>query len=76
MSENRIRKPRNPKASAGTCVAAWLAILLCAPALALAPALAPAPLFGQVARVDLDTVRAGRFDFGKMWTFEYPPSDY
>lgn len=25
---------------------------------------------------DLDTVRAGRFDQGKMWTFEYPPLDY
>ncbi len=23
-----------------------------------------------------DTVRAGRFDNGKMWTFEYPPTDY
>ena len=23
-----------------------------------------------------DTVRAGRFDGGKMWTFEYPPADY
>jgi hypothetical protein len=26
--------------------------------------------------VDLDTVRAGRFDQGKMWTFESPPVDY
>jgi hypothetical protein len=24
----------------------------------------------------LDTIRAGRFDFGKMWTFENPPMDY
>ena len=24
----------------------------------------------------LDTVRAGRFDNGRMWTFEYPPVDY
>ncbi len=23
-----------------------------------------------------DTIRAGRFDMGKMWTFEYPPADY
>jgi hypothetical protein len=23
-----------------------------------------------------DTVRAGRFDQGKMWTFEYPPDRY
>ncbi|HSM60254.1 MAG TPA: S46 family peptidase, partial [Longimicrobiales bacterium] len=29
-------------------------------------------LFG----VDLDTVRAGRFDQGKMWTFELPPTEY
>ncbi len=26
--------------------------------------------------VDLDTVTAGRFDNGKMWTFEYPPLEY
>jgi hypothetical protein len=26
--------------------------------------------------VDLDTVQAGPFDQGKMWTFEYPPVDY
>ena len=25
---------------------------------------------------DPDTVKAGRFDTGKMWTFEYPPTDY
>ncbi|MEO5511936.1 MAG: S46 family peptidase [Longimicrobiales bacterium] len=25
---------------------------------------------------NLDTVRAGRFDYGKMWTFEYPPATY
>lgn len=25
---------------------------------------------------DLDTVKAGRFDMGKMWTFEYPPTEY
>jgi hypothetical protein len=36
---------------------------------------------GQVAQplvygVDLDTVKAGRFDQGKMWTFEFPPVDY
>ena len=23
-----------------------------------------------------DTIKAGRFDTGKMWTFEYPPMDY
>ena len=32
----------------------------------MAPAVDPA----------LDTVRAGIFDNGKMWTFEYPPLDY
>jgi hypothetical protein len=26
--------------------------------------------------VDLDTVQAGRFDQGKMWTFEFPPTAY
>jgi hypothetical protein len=26
--------------------------------------------------LNLDTVKAGRFDNGKMWTFEYPPMDY
>ena len=34
------------------------------------------PLSSQVRGVDLDTVRAGRFDMGKMWTFEYAPMDY
>ena len=29
-----------------------------------------------VAQVDTDTVRAGRFDYGKMWTFEYAPDRY
>jgi hypothetical protein len=24
----------------------------------------------------LDTIKAGKFDNGKMWTFEYPPMDY
>ncbi len=24
----------------------------------------------------LDTVKAGKFDNGRMWTFEYPPLDY
>jgi hypothetical protein len=26
--------------------------------------------------VDLDTVRAGQFDMGKMWTFDNPPAKY
>jgi hypothetical protein len=65
-------------------VAAPLIAAACAPS---APSQAPAP----VVRVDtvriVDTVaagpavpdtalRAGRFDIGKMWTFEYPPLDY
>lgn len=25
---------------------------------------------------NLDTVKAGKFDNGKMWTFDYPPTDY
>ncbi len=26
--------------------------------------------------LNLDTVKAGKFDTGKMWTFDYPPLDY
>ncbi len=26
--------------------------------------------------LNLDTVKAGKFDTGKMWTFDYPPMDY
>jgi Peptidase S46 len=37
---------------------------------------APAEPTPFVFGVDLDTVRAGRFDQGKMWTFEFPPADY
>jgi len=47
-------------------VAAALALLLLSPASARA----------QAGTVDLDTVRAGKFDYGKMWTFEYAPKDY
>lgn len=25
---------------------------------------------------NLDTIKAGKFDNGKMWTFDYPPADY
>jgi len=53
-----------------------------APAPAAAPAAAPAPAPEAPAAqplvygVDLDTIRAGRFDQGKMWTFENPPTRY
>lgn len=52
-----------------------------APVAESAPAPAvPAPIAEPAAPfvfgVDLDTVRAGRFDQGKMWTFEFPPVDY
>lgn len=51
------------------------------------PADAPIPVVrtdedpGQIVQplvfgVDLDTVKAGRFDQGKMWTFEFPPVEY
>ena len=51
------------------------------------PAESPIPLVrtdeapGQIAQpmvfgVDLDTVKAGDFDQGKMWTFEFPPVEY
>jgi hypothetical protein len=32
--------------------------------------------FGSISAQNLDTVKAGKFDNGKMWTFDYPPSDY
>jgi hypothetical protein len=55
-----------------------------APAPAPTPAPAPAPAAPApepepqpfVYGVDLDTVRAGRFDQGKMWTFDAPPVEY
>ncbi len=39
------------------------------------PTVPEAPLSLQMVSA-LDTVRAGRFDNGKMWTFEDPPIDY
>ncbi len=38
--------------------------------------LAPGTALAQVGAVDLDTIRAGRFDMGKMWTFEDAPMAY
>ncbi len=35
------------------------------------------PSFAQdVNWINLDTVKAGKFDTGRMWTFEYPPLNY
>lgn len=31
---------------------------------------------GYYSWLNLDTVKAGKFDTGKMWTFDYPPVDY
>ena len=42
---------------------------------AVALLLAPGSLAGQAAGTD-DETRMGRFDFGKMWTFEYAPMEY
>jgi len=39
-------------------------------------AVSAAPAAAQVGVVDLDTVKAGKFDYGKMWPFEYAPADY
>ncbi|UCC48505.1 MAG: S46 family peptidase [Gemmatimonadota bacterium] len=41
-----------------------------------APEPEPAPAVSIAAGIDLDTIRAGEFDNGKMWTFEYPPLEY
>lgn len=48
-----------------------------APSIVLALALAAATgLAAQALAVDLDTVRAGPLDAGRMWTFEYAPKAY
>ncbi len=38
--------------------------------------LGPSMALAQTGGVDLDTIRAGRFDMGKMWTFENAPERY
>jgi hypothetical protein len=40
------------------------------------PEIAPEPRPVSIVPPGLDTVKAGRFDNGKMWTFEYPPLAY
>ena len=59
--------------SAGTRHVACRSIPLFAAILLAAGAV---PATAQVAGVDLDTVRMGQFDYGKMWTFEHAPSEY
>ncbi len=34
------------------------------------------PTYGEMRKTALDTVQAGRFDGGRMWTFEHAPKDY
>lgn len=34
------------------------------------------PGLAQIEPTDLDTIRAGEHDYGRMWTFEYSPADY
>ncbi|HSJ09545.1 MAG TPA: S46 family peptidase [Longimicrobiales bacterium] len=46
------------------------------PFVALGLIVMAAPAGAQVGALDLDTVRAGRFDMGRMWTFEYAPQQY
>ncbi|HEY4612625.1 MAG TPA: S46 family peptidase, partial [Bacteroidota bacterium] len=36
----------------------------------------PAMKPGATMFINLDTVKAGPFDTGKMWTFDYPPMEY
>ncbi|MFH2030460.1 MAG: S46 family peptidase [Bacteroidota bacterium] len=38
--------------------------------------IASSMLFAQRSNLQLDTVKARRFDTGRMWTFDYPPVDY
>ncbi len=40
----------------------------CASQTTLAPSLSP--------QLRTDTIKAGQFDTGKMWTFDFPPTDY
>ena len=49
----------------------WSALVAAASAAVLMVA---TPLVAQAA--DTEPVQMGRFDFGKMWTFEYAPSEY
>ncbi len=65
--QQRIRGIRMATAMIGAAIC--LATILVDAGMALGQG---ASAFGM----DLDTVRAGRFDNGRMWTFEYPPTAY
>ena len=77
----------DPLSSLALAAFLTLALAACSSA-SPAPTPAPAPVAGTVPAaeaapriapplgVDLDTVQASRFDFGKMWTFEFPPIEY
>ena len=43
---------------------------------ALAVAVFATEAAAQLASFDLDSVEVGRFDYGKMWPFEYAPTEY
>ena len=58
--------------SRGRTIRLALSLAVTVPMLVIAPSSAVAQLGG----VDLDTIQAGRFDYGKMWTFEYAPAEY
>ena len=49
---------------------------IAAAALTLLIATPPLRLHSQSLAVNLDTVHAGRFDLGRMWTFEHAPAQY
>jgi len=56
-------------------------LVLCTVWFGLAGGLSPASAQGTVEprtgqQIDADTVEAGRFDDGRMWTFDAPPLDY
>jgi hypothetical protein len=62
----------SPLGIAGRAARLALSLVTTLPLWLSSPASAPA----QVGSVDLDTIQAGRFDYGKMWTFEYAPAEY